>query len=111
MVAPILVMALVGHLWMQSSHDVSGADDHAAAASAQHGGHDDGQAPSNDHTSPCPALPSADYRVAPQLHCLAVTPAVHPWVIGEDARETVERHVGRQRRPPRSPGDGVVLVL
>ena len=116
LLALILVMALVGHLWMQSGHDLSRADGHAAAVSAvrsstHHGGHG-GPLPSDDHAAVCPALPSADHRVAPvHVRCAVIAPAVSARAVSDPSLVSVARRSDSHRRSPRSPDHGVVLVL
>jgi hypothetical protein len=114
--ALILVMGLVGHLWMQTDHDLPRVDDHvhvvsAAHASTHHGGDDDPQ-PSHDHAAVCSALPSADHRVVSELsRCPAITPVMSQRTVGCLPLMSVDERSDNHGRSPRSPDHGVVLVL
>lgn len=113
-----LVMGLVGHLWMQSSHRVASAERMAAAhtvatgAHDGHDGHDGDRQPSDEHPSLCSALPSGDHPVTQGLlRCSATASAAHALPVVDQPLATVDQRPEVHRRSPRSPDHGVVLVI
>ena len=109
-----LVVGLVGHLWMQSSHTVQtaqGAQRAAAARIATHAAGDQHHGRPAEHAPVCLALPSADH---PALHgplrCPTFTAPATVWAAGEGL-DIVRSQPPVYASSPRSPEHGVVLVL
>jgi hypothetical protein len=115
--ALILIVALVGHLWMQASHGLPRADHQVSAVAAvglssHHHGGQDAPEPSRDHAAVCSALPSADHRAGSDLwRCSNVVPAANLRIVDLAPLMRVAQPPGMSRRSPRSPDQGVVLVI
>ena len=109
-----LVVGLVGHLWMQSSHTVQTAQGTRASAVriATHAAGDQHHGQPAEHAPVCLALPSADH---PALHdplrCPTLTAPATVWGAGDGRLDIVRSQPPVHASSPRSPEHGVVLVL
>ena len=113
--ALIVVLALMGHLWMQSTHHSARAEHDVPgpsvdAESASHHGHR-GQSPPDDHAPLCSALPSGDHPATQNFPRCAPTFVAHPPPVVDQPLTTAGPQVDGHLRSPRSPEHGVVLVL
>jgi hypothetical protein len=112
----ILVVGLVGHLWMQTSHASQAAlhpleDFHVASSS--HDGHasDRYGQESDRHSQQCTAVKPGDQPARNPLRNLATAAGALPHLIVDVPVAALRASLAAHLQSPCSPAHGVVLLL
>jgi hypothetical protein len=112
----ILVVGLVGHLWMQTSHASQAGlhplEDFRVASSSHEGHASDRYGQGSDrHSQQCTAVKPGDQPARNPSRDPATAPGALPYVIVDVPVAALRASPAAHLQSPRSPAHGVVLIL